>query len=44
MLFKGWILGIEYNSWGSYKKAWNRAVMEGKLFDKKGRRVTKIYE
>lgn len=43
-MFKGWILGIEYNSWESYKNAWNEAVLEGKLFDKNGRKVTKIYE
>lgn len=43
-MFKGVILGVTYHTWKSYKKAWNEAVLEGKLFDTKGRRITKLYE
>ena len=43
-MFRGSVLGIMYYSWGSYKKAWNEAVLAGKIFDDKGRKVTKIYK
>ncbi len=42
-MFKGKILGIVYYSWNNYKKAWNEAVLAGKLFDEKGNKITKIY-
>lgn len=42
-MFRGEILGITYYSWGAYKEAWNKAVIEGKLFDKNGRKITKLY-
>ena len=41
-MFKGWVLGFCYYSWDSYKKAYNNAVLEGKIFDKHGRQVTKL--
>ena len=40
-MFRGEVLGVMYHSWETYKKAWNDAVKQGKLFDKNGR---KIYE
>lgn len=43
-MFKGVILVITYHTWGAYKKAWNEAVLAGKLFDDKGRKITKIYK
>ena len=43
-MFKGSVLGVMYYTWSSYKKAWNKAVLEGKLFDAKGRKITKIYQ
>lgn len=43
-MFKGWILGIMYHTWEGYKRAWNEAVLAGKLFDDKGRKITKIYQ
>ena len=43
-MFRGEILGITYYSWGSYKNAWNEAVLAGKLFDAKGRKITKLYQ
>jgi hypothetical protein len=43
-MFKGVILGVTYHTWSSYKRAWNEAVLAGKLFDKKGRKITKIYQ
>lgn len=42
-MFKGYLLGHAYHTWGAYKKAWNEAVLAGKLFDKKGRKITKLY-
>ena len=42
-MFKGWVLGVMYDSWKSYKEAYNRAVDKGLLFDKKGRKITKKY-
>lgn len=30
-MFRGEILGIMYYSWSAYKKAWNEAVLAGKL-------------
>lgn len=43
-MFRGCVLGITYYSWFAYKKAWNQAVLAGKLFDKNGRKITKIYK
>lgn len=43
-MFRGEILGVTYYSWGTYKKAWNDAVRQGKLFDKNGRKITKLYK
>ncbi len=43
-MFKGTILGITYHTWSAYRKAWNEAVLAGKLFDDKGRKITKIYQ
>lgn len=43
-MFEGVILGIKYHSWGAFKKAWNEAVLAGKLYDNKGRKITKIYQ
>ena len=43
-MFFGEILGVYYGTWEGYKKAWNRAVKEGKLFDKNGRKITKLYK
>lgn len=43
-MFEGKILGITYHTWSAYKKAWNEAVLAGKLFDKNGRKITKIYQ
>lgn len=42
-MFRGEILGVMYYTWNAYKKAWNKAVREGKLVDRKGRKVTKMY-
>lgn len=42
-MFRGEILGVIYYTWNAYKKAWNKAVREGKLVDRKGRKVTKMY-
>lgn len=42
-MFKGEVLGVMYYTWNAYKKAWNEAVREGKLLDRKGRKVTKMY-
>ena len=43
-MFKGMFLGITYHTWGSYRKAWNEAVIAGKLYDDRGRKITKIYQ
>lgn len=43
-MFRGVLLGITYNTWSGYRKAWNEAVLAGKLFDEKGRKITKIYQ
>lgn len=43
-MFKGELLGITYCTWSGFKKAWNEAVLAGKLFDAKGRKITKIYQ
>lgn len=43
-MFRGEILGVMYYSWGSYKKAWNDAVRQGKLIGKNGRKITKLYK
>lgn len=43
-MFKGTILGITYHTWRAYRKAWNEAVLAGKLYDDKGRKITKIYQ
>lgn len=43
-MFRGTILGVTYYTWGAYKRAWNEAVLAGKLFYKNGRKVTKLYE
>lgn len=42
-MFRGEILGVMYYTWNAYKRAWNEAVRSGKLVDKKGRKITKIY-
>lgn len=42
-MFRGEILGVTYYSWSAYKKAWNEAVLAGKLFDKNGKIITKTY-
>lgn len=42
-MFRGEILGVMYYSWNGYKKAWNEAVLAGKLFDKNGRKIIKLY-
>lgn len=42
-MLRVWLLGRCYHTWGAYKKAWNEAVLAGKLFDDKGRKITKIY-
>lgn len=34
-MFRGEILGKMYYTWSGYKAAWNKAVLEGKLLDKK---------
>lgn len=43
-MFQGYVLGVCYHTWSAYKKAWNEAVKEGKLFDKNGRKITKMYK
>ena len=43
-MFDGVILGETYVSWAGYKKAWNEAVRQGKLFDKNGKQITKLYK
>lgn len=43
-MFRGTILGITYHTWEAYKRAWNEAVKEGKLLDKNGRKITRLYE
>lgn len=43
-MFEGYVLGIRYDSWDTYKKAYNRAVLDGKLFDKNGRKITKLFD
>lgn len=43
-MFRGTILGITYYTWGAYKRAWNEAVEEARLLDKKGRKITRLYE
>ena len=43
-MFIGEILGETYYSWKAYKKAWNEAVRAGKLVDKNGRKITKLYK
>lgn len=42
-MFRGEVLGVVYYSWFTYKKAWNEAVLDGKLFDSKGKRITYTY-
>lgn len=42
-MFRGEVLGVMYYSWNAYKKAWNEAVLAGKLFDKNGKKITKMY-
>lgn len=42
-MFRGEILGVMYYTYGAYKKAWNKAVLAGKLFCRNGRKVTKLY-
>ncbi len=41
-MFKGYVLGRLYHTWNSYKNAYNKAVLDGKLFDKNGRKTTKL--
>lgn len=43
-MFRGTVLGITYRTWGAYKRAWNEAVLAGKLLDNNGRKITKIYK
>lgn len=40
-MFRGEVLGVMYHSWETYKKVWNDAVKQGKLFDKNGRKIYK---
>lgn len=42
-MFQGVILGKTYHTWSGYKKAWNEAVLAGKLFNSKGQKITKLY-
>lgn len=32
-MFRGEILGVMYYSWGAYKRAWNKAVLDGNIID-----------
>ena len=41
-MFRGTVLGITYYTWEGYKNAYNEAVLEGKLFDKNGNKITKV--
>ena len=41
-MFIGTILGVTYYSWEGFKDAWNEAVRNGRLFDKKGNKITKL--
>lgn len=43
-MFQGYVLDICYHTWSAYKKAWNQAVKEEKLFDKDGRKITRTYK
>lgn len=43
-MFEGCVLNVWYHTWGAYKKAWNEAVKKGLLFDKNGRKITKLYK
>lgn len=43
-MFRGWVDGIMYHYWTAYKRAWNEAVKAGRLFDDKGRPITKLYQ
>ena len=43
-MFRGSILGITYYTWEYYKRAWNDAVKTGRMFDKRGRKITRLYE
>lgn len=40
-MFRGKVLDVMYYDWHSYRIAWNKAVIEGKLYDKNGRKITK---
>lgn len=40
-MFRGTILGVWYYSWNDFKAAYNKAVVEGMLFDENGRKITK---
>lgn len=42
-MFRGEVLGVVYYSWLAYKKAWNEAVLAGKLFDSKDKRIIYTY-
>ena len=41
-MFKGCVLGKWYYDYVYFKKAYNEAVVNGKLFDDKGNKITKI--
>jgi phage terminase small subunit len=41
-MFKGYVLGIYCHTWNSYKQAYNKAVLDGRIFNKNGRKVTKL--
>jgi hypothetical protein len=41
-MFRGKVLGVWYYSWNSYKNAYNKAVLDGKMFDDSGRKITKL--
>ena len=41
-MFKGYVLGVCYYTWNSFKQAYNKAVLDGRIFDKNGRKVTKL--
>lgn len=42
-MFRGEILGVMYYTRAAYKRAWNEAVLDGKLIDCNGRKATKLY-
>ena len=43
-MFKGWVLGVCYHSWESFKEAYNKAVLNDNLYDKSGKKITKVID